>query len=74
MLYYEKKTNKCICRYVNLSHSKSRKAPYMFRSPYVVIFREELYAGYIRQYILQYIIHPSYNSSLKMVTKGDRNM
>ena len=43
-------------------------------APYVTIFREVLYAGYITQYILQYVIHPSYNISLKMFTKGDRNM
>ena len=58
MLHYENKTNKCICRYVNLSHSKRRKPPTCFGSPYVIIFREVLYAGYITQYILQYIIHP----------------
>ena len=43
-------------------------------SPRHSILEHPQHEGYIIQYILQYIIYPSQNSTLKMVTKVDRNM
>jgi len=41
----------------------------MFWSPFVTMFREVFFEGYC-----VFVIYPSKNTTLNMVTKGDRNM